>query len=427
MSNTITRGQFIRELGADGGSLNINDLPPDLQKKLLDAGLDPADLQKFAGPDAQIRGAREMGALFDLLDQVDTNGSSQSFAHKQSEAPAAAPTVAGAAYEKLKEEVASRRLAAQSQGIVHLGMRPASDREVQALRSETPAGSGGVHAIKAYASEGKVDYDGRRFDLGTDAGRKAFRDALVAGPDKVPASRADALVDQLGRVEVNTRDELAQLALALHRVGTGDLAASRLVISGHGSGRSVSGDGGSGWIEHQTIRDIGRIFPEGAGKIEHLAMSSCYSAKPNELDQFRQDFPNLKSFWAYSHTSPLAESGAPAHLRTWASRTDGDDPSAVDPIGKNAASWNVADGEQKFPSVTWVDAENALRASQGVWAEYQDGRRTLAAGTRDPQLDRYYQDLQNALASPDLPAAARPPLEQRRDEVLRVRHPELYR
>jgi hypothetical protein len=142
--------------------------------------------------------------------------------------------------------VASRRLTAQSRGIVHLGMRPSFDREVQALTSETPAGSGGMHAIKAYASEGKVGYDGRRFDLGTDAGRKAFRDALVAGPDKVQASRAGALVDQLGRVEVNTRDELAQLALALHRVGTGDLAANRLVISGHGSGRSVSGDGGSG-------------------------------------------------------------------------------------------------------------------------------------------------------------------------------------
>ena len=381
MSNTITRGQFIRELGADGGSLNINDLPPDLQKKLLDAGRGRRPTCRRSP--ARTRRSEEPGRwapCSTCWTRSTPNGSSQSFAHRQSEAPAAA------AHH-------GRRGLREAEG---RGGQPAAGRAVPGDRP--PGHAAGVRSGGAGAAGGdpgrqrrrarhqglrlggKVDYDGRRFDLGTDAGRQAFRDALVAGPDKVPASRADALVDQLGRVDVNTRDELAQLALALHRMGTGDLAANRLVISGHGSGRSVSGDGGSGWIEHQTIRDIARIFPEGAGKIEHLAMSSCYSAKPNELDQFRRDFPNLKSFWAYSHTSPLAESGAPAHLRTWASRTDGDDPSAVDPSGKNAASWNVVDGEQKFPSVTWVDAENALRASEGVWAEYQE--RPAHAGCR---------------------------------------------
>ncbi len=61
-----------------------------------------------------------------------------------------------------------------------------------------------------------------------------------------------------------------------------------------------------------------------------------------------------------------------------------------------------------------------------MWAEHQRGARTLAPGGRDAELDRYYRDLQNALASPDLPAASRPALEQRRDDVLRVRHPELF-
>jgi hypothetical protein len=383
MSNHITRSQFVRELGDDGGSVNINDLPPELRQKLIDAGIDAAELRRIAGPDAQVQGAKELGALFDLLDHVDSDGSSDSFVFKQSTANVQ-PTAAGAAYQKLKEEVASRRQAAHSQGIVHLGMRPASSQEVIALRAETPPASGGVHSIKAYASDDKIDYDGRRFDLGTDAGRESFRDALIAGPDRVPAVRADALVDQLGRAGAKTRDELAQLALSLHRIGTGDLAANRLVISGHGSGRSVSGDGTSGWIEHQTIRDIARLFPEGAGKVQHLALSSCFSAKPNEVDEFRRDFPNLKSFWGYSLTSPLAESGAPAHLRTWASRTDGGDPSAVDPSGKNAASWNIADGEQRFPSVTWADAQNALRASEGVWTEYQTGRHTGSRRTRSP-------------------------------------------
>jgi hypothetical protein len=425
MTTTITRREFVDTLSAGGGSLNVNDLDPALQNSLRDAGIDPGELARVAGADAQIRGEKELGALFDLLDQADTNGSARSFLASKTTGGQEAPTLAGAAYDKLKDEVANRRLAAQSQGIVHLGMRPQSAREVEALKAVTPSTSGGVHAIRAHGADGKVEYGGRTFDLGSPAGLARFRDALVSGPDRVPADRADRFVALLGRQDVNTRDELAQLGLALSQVGSGTLPASRLVVSGHGSGRSVSGDG-SGWVSHDTIRDVARLFPEGAGKIEHLAFSSCYSAKSTELDLFRQVFPSLKSFWGYSDKSPLAEGGAPAHLRNWATRTDGEDPSQADPTGRNAASWNKVDGEQKFPALTRYQAEAALTATEGVWGEYQSGRRTLAPGARDADLDRYYQALQNALSARDLPPDRRVELGQRRDEVLRLRHPELY-
>lgn len=425
MPTTITRREFVDTLSAGRGSLNVNDLDPALQKSLRDAGFDPGELARVAGTDGQIRGEKEMGALFDLIDQADTNGSASSFLASKTTSGQPVSTLAGAAYDHLKAEVADRRLAAQSQGIVHLGMRSQSSQEVEALKAVTPSVSGGVHAIRAHSAQGKIEYLGREFDLGSPAGLARFRDALVSGPDRVPRDRADQFVALLGRQDVKTRDELAQLGLALSQIGSGTLPASRLVLSGHGSGRSVSGDGGA-WVSHETIRDVARLFPEGAGKIEHLALSSCYSAKSAELDLFRQAFPSLKSFWGYSNQSPKAESGAPAHLRNWATRTDGDDPGQVDPAGVNAASWNKVDGEQKFPTLNRSEAEAALIATEGVWAEYQSGRRTLAPGARDADLDRYYQALQNALSARDVPADRRVELEQRRDEVLRLRHPELY-
>jgi hypothetical protein len=421
MSSTVTRREFAHGLSADGGSLNINDLPPELSAKLRAAGVDAQDLARTAGADAQLRGEAEMGALFDLLDRLDRNGSSSSFRSSVGDVE----TPPGAAYDALNEEVARRRLAASSQGVLYLGMRAACDPEVSALQAKTPAAMGGVHVIRGAASNGVLQDDGRMFDLRTPEGLKQFRDVLVSGPDAVPRDRADSLVKILGGKDVaNTRDELAAFALALHRAGKGELPIDRLVLSGHGSGDGLGGDN-TGWITHQVLRDIARVFPEGAGKIEHLAISACFSAKSPELDRFRGVFPGLKSFWGYDLTSPKAETSAPAHLATWAGLTDGDDPSRVDPKGKNVATWNIVDGEQAFGHVPWFVAQQALLESESVLDQYRSGIRTLSPGGHDVQLERYYQNIQNALGAVDLPAPERPGLLRLRDEVLRLRHPEM--
>jgi hypothetical protein len=179
---------------------------------------------------------------------------------------------------------------------------------------------------------------------------------------------------------------------------------------------------------HQERRPAGAPVPRrgASATSEPKEFTALFEVRSSELDSFRKNFPGLETFWGYEKTSPKAESGAPAHLRTWAGRTDGDDPSAVDPKGRNVATWNVADGEQRFPTMLWPDAERALNASEWVLAEYQSGARTLPASGRDADLDRHYRDLQNALSSSGLPASMRAGLEQRRDEVLRLRHPELY-
>jgi hypothetical protein len=339
--------------------------------------------------------------------------------------PATTATPAGAAFDKLKEEVESTRRAARSQGIIHLGMREASRREVGALLGTVPARAGGVHQIRAYDSEGKVEHAGKTFDLQTEAGQRGFRDALIAGRPPMPMDRADRLMDTLAALSAGTRDESAQLAVALHRIGTGDLRANRLVLSGHGNGSQVISDGG-GAVSHDTIRGLARMFPEGAAKVEHLAVSACFSAKLLELDQFREAFSGLKSVWAYSGPAPLAETQAPQHLRTWARMTGSGDPAAVDPRGKNAATWNSVDGAQHYPDLTLEEAEARLAESVWVWQDYQAGRRTLPAAG-DPSLNQYYQRLQDALSVRELPAARRMELEARRDAVLELRHPELWR
>jgi hypothetical protein len=423
-NTTISQREFVSQLAASEGSLNINELPPALQKKLQDAGVDPAALKRIAGSDAQISGEREMTALFKLLDGVDHNGSSRTFDIDQKDsAGATRPTPLGEAFKALEAEVESRRQASRSLGIVHVGLRAPSTREVTALRDVTPASKGGVHSIAGYASEGKVTLGGRQHDLTTTAGRDSFR--LAAIDRGVPAARAQALVDLLATAEPKTRDELAQLGLALHEIGTGARHASRLVLSGHGSGFEVLGDNPGETISHETIRKLAHLFPEGSGKITHLAMSSCFCAKESELEIFRDAFPAVKSVWLYNGLSPKAETSAPAHLEDWATKTDGDDPSRVDPRGSNAATWNIVDGRQRFPQLTLAQAEAALTAAEPVWREYQSGRRTLARGDSDPELNRYYFRIQDALSVTGLPDARRQELLRLRDDVLFTRHPEL--
>jgi hypothetical protein len=427
MPSTVTRRELVSDLAADGGTLNVNDLPPQLLERLAAAGVGHQDLKRIAGGDAQLRGEAEMGALFALLDRLDRNSSASSFRSSIGEAdgPGADLTPAGDAHEGLKEEVARRREAASSQGVLYLGMRPAGEPEIRALQQRTPPSIGGVYAIRGAASDGVFEYAGRSFDLRTAEGLQDFREALVAGPDAIPADRADALMGVLGDLATrDTRDELAAYALALHRAGTGELPINRLVLSGHGLGDMLTADDLDGF-SYRMLQDVARAFPEGAEKIEHLAISACYSAKLNELNAFREALPNLKSFWGYKEFSPKAETGAPAHLSSWAGLTDGDDPSRVDPKSKNVATWNVADGEQGFKRLTWRGAQLALRETEWVLERYRSGARSLPSGGRDLQLDRYYRDVQNALDAVDLPVQERAGLLRLRDEVLRLRHPEL--
>ncbi len=339
---SISKRGFAGDLGRDGGAINVNDLSPEMTRALTAAGLDAGDLRRVAGGDGQIKGDAEWGKLFKLVDGFDTDGNAGTFRAFDA---AGAETKAGALFDELKDEANRHRLGAQTRGIIHLGMRPESYREADRLATANPATSGGVHRI-AGDYDGGVAFGGATHDLATASGRTSFRGALVR--EGMPAAQADALLRVVGRQVEEARDEVALLGVSLWQVGTGAVPASRLVLSGHQSGGTLWGGDTSSPSENEivldTVGEVAAIFPGGAGKIEHLAVSACNCGGEDDITKYRSWFPNLDSVWAYDGFSPKAEGGAPRQLATWESLTDGDDPSRVDPRYASVSTWNRRDG-----------------------------------------------------------------------------------
>src|SRR5262249_22203310 len=154
---------------------------------------------------------------------------------------------------------------AQSQGVIHLGMRKESVHEADALAKANPAANGGVVRIEGYKSEGILKYDGKTYDLKKSEDLAKFRDGLTSGPDKMTKERAQKFTDQLKTVNPEVRDEVAQLGLTFHRVGKGEISANRLVMSGHGDvNGTIMGDKGVEKLRLADLESLSRVFPEGA-------------------------------------------------------------------------------------------------------------------------------------------------------------------
>jgi hypothetical protein len=344
---TIKGSDFASELGRDGGAINVNDLSPEMEKALADAGVPLADLRKVAGADGQIKGDQEWAKLFKVVDRFDSDGDPKTFLDRDT---AGTETKAGALYGELKDETDRYRLAAQTRGIIHFGMRPESYREADKLATVNPAANGGVHRI-AGDYDGGVSFGGANHDLTTRAGCASFKAALVK--DGMPAAQADELMKVVDKQVGKARDEIALLGVSLWQVGTGDIPADRLVLSGHQNAGTLWGGDTNSPSENEialdTVGELAAIFTDGANKIEHLALSACNCGDQADIDKYRTWFPNLDSVWAYDGFSPKAEGGAPKQLATWESLTDGDDPSVVDPKYDSVSTWNRRDGFRVHP------------------------------------------------------------------------------
>jgi hypothetical protein len=419
--STINRSQFMKEFSKSG--INVNDMTPETRAKLAKAGVSEAELAKIAGKDGQISGQAEYNKLFKIVDSFDKNGSANSFEAKDS---AGVETKSGAVYEALKSEIDRNASKARMQGVIHLGMRKESVHEANALEKSNPKSDGGVTRIKAYESEGKINYEGKDFDLKTNAGLDAYRDALKTGPDKMSDKQAQDFVNTLKGVKKESRDEMAQLGLNFYRAGEGKLPVNRLVLSGHGMNGEISGDD-QGLFHLKDVEKLANVFPKGAAKIEHVAVSACFCAGEETFATLRSAFPNLKSAFAYNEFSPKAESGAPSHLKKWESMTDGEDPSQVDPPFAKTATWNSVDGTQGLPKIPLSEAEQNAKDKEPAFEAYKTGGKDPKLGTSDRQLNEYYARLLDLLRHPDITPQRKAEVEARRQEVFKLRHPELVR
>ena len=417
--STVTRKQFIDDLSKAG--INVNDMAPENKEKLKGAGMSEAQLAKIAGKDGQIKGKKEINKLFKAIDKFDKNDSRSSFdAHDRF----GDQTRSGLAHEALTSEVDRNRAKASERGVIHLGMREESKSEAKALEKGNKKAHGGVHRIEAYKTDGEIKYNGKMHDLRTDAGLNAFQKSLSSGPDKIPKEQAQKFVDFLKTQNPASRDELSQLGLKFFQAGEGKAKINRLVISGHGFDGEIGGDG-NGAFKLTDVEALSKVFPKGANKIEHVAVSACFCAGKTHFETLREAFPNLKSAFAYNAYSPTAERRAPKHLKKWESVTDGDDPSKVDPIFKKTSTWNVKDGIQGLPKTTLGDAMRSAEELESAYHAYALHGKDKSEATKDPKLNEYYERLAVIIQHPDASAEDKEQFEAVRKAVLKLRHPEL--
>ncbi len=411
MSNSISRTDFSRELAEGGGYLDVKHMDPDVREALHRAGVSDQQLAGIAGKDGEIAGA-EFGKLFDRLDVGDHDGDGSTIALRTDSGQT---TPAGAAVDELRAEIQRKRAGAGQEGIIHLGMRPQSSREAEALRSTTSGKQGGVHEIRAYENR-PIEVGGRSFDLTDRAQIEPF--ARTFGLNGADTTK---LVEALRNAPPAGRDELGRLALALKDVGSGQLHASRLVLSGHGDGQNLVDDNGT-WLNHESIRDVVKLFPEGAGKIRDLAFSSCFSGtNPREWEAWKQVFPNLDSLYGYAEFSPAADGGAPGDLRAWDQMSKGNHPENVDPTRKGSATWNRVDNDQNVPKLDAAACRQIADRADTVLARYPGRQQGAALG--DAEARRAYIQVSQAVNAANLPDDLRARLQSLKSALFPITHP----
>ncbi|MGV3524040.1 MAG: hypothetical protein ACO1RX_07445 [Candidatus Sericytochromatia bacterium] len=270
--------------------------------------------------------------------------------------------------------------------ILFLGINPSATPEAAALRRS--AGAGNVTEITDRPN-GVLD----GHDLNTDAGIDSFV-ASLGLPEATQTEMGTFLRD----LSPEVRDEYAQIAKAWAPGERGEAVPSRLVLSGHSNGDALFSEVDRGTISFDDIGRMARMMPQAAAQVEDVHISGCNSGFRVNSEIFKQHFPNLKTFWAYSGTAPSAGTGSGAHLRRWETSTRG----RVDALDREQASrnlglraptvavWSERNGYQANPST--VDSERNEQDLVDTTKAYLDGTldlpRTPHAG---PVFDLYNQ------------------------------------
>ena len=106
--STISRANFLKAM--QGGTIDLSNMSDPLKKALKDAGVSEATLKKIARRNGHINGTSELNRLFDVVDNFDSNGSSNSFvASITQDDGTELPTQSGELFDALKAEASANR------------------------------------------------------------------------------------------------------------------------------------------------------------------------------------------------------------------------------------------------------------------------------------------------------------------------------
>lgn len=305
--------------------------------------------------------------------------------------------------------------------VVLLGMNEGAAHEASSLRQR----GANVTLIKDGAVNDAIttrDASGasQTHALDTPEGARSF--ALTLG---LPAEQTAKIADVLHGAGSDSRDELAQLAQVWATAERGGQMPSRMVMSGHSTGRSVWGDG-NGSIDFKTLGTLAEAMPKAARSVEDLHLSACYSGGQGLMEQYRTIFPNAKTIWAYTGSAPGAHSGATTHLARWDSATRGDvgalDRAIADRTrkGENVAVWSADRGYlDGRPPAPLDEVRRAVEAGQSTFERFARGDEAVANPSSGALRDHYNQ-IQRLLQHPELPRADRPALEAQRESTIRL-------
>jgi hypothetical protein len=330
--------------------------------------------------------------------------------------------------------------------ILYVGMNPLAPQEVDSVRKVSKGTITPVYSAKEQGTI-TIQVAGKPLvcDLRTKTGLDAFIRSLKLPPEQ--SAKIAAIFERFNKTGMegivrhgggpvglnfhgrgNTADaldELAQIAQVWAKAEHGGTIPSRMVLSGHGAGEGIFGEGNA-TLTLEMLGALAEAMPKAAGQVEDLHISACYGGSRRHVDIYRAMFPNVKTIFAYANTAPGTYSGVADHLSRWEratrGRTNDIDRQIVDGTrkGANVAVWSAKDGYDDGRVMTDLQSLREDLAARGpdFDAAYRgDGVITDPHGG---PVRAYYDTLQALLGRTDLPDSERASLEAKRDATIRL-------
>jgi hypothetical protein len=279
--------------------------------------------------------------------------------------------------------------------------------------AELAALGSNVTNITHSAKNDTVEFGGRTYNLNNGVDVSAFAAALGVSKDV-----ATVILD----AKDGSRDELARIAIAWAPAEHGGLAPSRLVLSGHSQGDRFYGDGDE--LEIADVKKLAQAMPRAAAWIEDIHLAGCNTAKNGTADHASlvETFPNLRTFWAYQGSSPMAPV---EHLAVWEQQTRGR-ADALHPSEKLMYEGvTVVDksghGDGYYLRLPKAEIDRRLANSEKDFALSLKGWTPLSPEPYNP-LYNAYQYFQAALSRTDFTPAEQAHYSKLSEQALRLRY-----